>query len=177
MKLKDIFLISLLFVLSPFNNIVAGEVVKQYKDWYCVKSVDKMRDTEDYYIYTKSKNILEGWLNSGKVILGYNDGFYMRANDLGFHTDKYISGNRLQYVSVKVDDGKVYDYRTSIWEDNNDGVSFAAYGNYDVLINKMKKGYNLHIEVTLFQTKGKDQIANFSLMGFTKAYNWVKRKE
>lgn len=178
MKLNTIFLISLILILFPFNNLIAAEVVKQYEDWKCVKSKDKMRNTVNYYIYTKSKNTLEGWLNNGKLLFGYDDGFYMRATDLGFHTDRYISGNSQQTILLKVDDdNKLFKYATIIWDDNNDGLSFASNYNYTDLINKMKKGYELDIEIVLFQTDGKEQIAHFSLMGFTKAYNCIKRKK
>ena len=174
MKLKSIFIICLLLILFPLHNLIAGDVVKQYEDWYCVKSIDKMRDETDFFIYTKSNNILNGWLDKGKLTLAYNDFFYLQANDLGFADD--YTGNYKQKVAMKVDDDdKLFNLRGRIMRNNNDIITFITFD--EKLVSKMKNGTILHVEVILFQTDGVDQIANFSLNGFTKAYNWVKRKE
>lgn len=144
--------------------------------WSFQQSKDEMSGKVTGYLTSYSRNTLTGWLRNGKIILGYTcgQGFYVRANDLGFTTDDLdcdeYSCQRTQYARVKFDDGSPSDIRFLVWEDNNDGMSLQKYSSYPSLINSMKAGKTMYLELELFNTKGNQQIAEFDLGGFTKAY-------
>lgn len=166
-------------------------VVKECQDWSCCKSVDKMRGTVDYFIGTYSNNELEGCLESDNLYLGksVDDAFYLLADGMNFHVDTYNYRNyehfndKVQYLAMKVDDGKVFNggvyVETCDYNLLDMGVFHQhGYGwdNFQGMLSRMKAGEVLYIEVQLFSTST-EQIARFSLMGFTNAYNWIKRKE
>ena len=127
------------------------------------------------FIVSYSKNELKGWLKDGRVMLGHTcgGGFYLRANDIGFHTDHVSCGSyscdSIQFGRVKFDDGPPSDIEFGVWENNNDGM----YIRYSIskLISAMKKGKTMRLELELFMTKGNQQIAEFDLNGFTKVFN------
>jgi RNA polymerase subunit RPABC4/transcription elongation factor Spt4 len=150
--------------------------------WQYTESTDKMSGEVSSAIYSESENILKGWLKNGKVLFVYTcqSGFYARAKDIGFHIDtvnyRGIFIKRLHYARVKFDDGPAQRVIFNVRDDNNDvmllidendmGNKGEAY-----FINGMKTGSRMFLEVTLFNTKGSGQIAEFDLTGFTKAFN------
>jgi len=184
MKKVAVVILTILFTFSLFSNFGFAETIikKSFQDWTCAISKDEMTGKKGYFIYTKSKNILHGWLKNEHLILGYNNGFYVRANNMGFKVeDRDSYDHRVHYARMKVDDGETKTFKFNVWEDNNDGMSLFGKEGYrsttldKVWINQMKPGKTLNLEVTLFQTKGRKQLAKFSLMGFTAALNWLER--
>lgn len=154
-------------------------VDRTFKDWEVNIYIDDMTGKKTYFATTYSQNILHGWLSKGKLMLGYQDEqLYIVADDLGFETDdSEFSGSQYiakQYVREKVDDGDVCTITFQIWNKNHDGMT-AGYGSSEVLIKKMITGNILFLEVKLFGTKGRRQIAKFSLLGFTKAMQRVNQ--
>lgn len=154
--------------------------------WSYHQSKDEMSGKVTGYITSYSKNTLNGWLRNGKVMLGYacGQGFYVRANDIGFTIDDLDCNQywckRTHYARVKFDDGSTSDIGFSVWEDNNDGMSLQKLSGYperdneSFLINSMKAGTTMYLELELFNTKGNQQIAEFDLIGFTKAFSQCK---
>jgi hypothetical protein len=184
-------------ILLAATFFAAPAQAAKFQAWETTTSTDEMEGTESYYINTESKNVLEGWLGNGRVLLGYNcqrisptqgrGALYLRANGIGFHTeDSEVTGSGIeqsQWVRMKVDDGEPHSFSFRIWEDNNDGMTAVWPNSSDEreyaipqLIQEMKAGRELLAEVTLFNTKGRDQIARFSLMGFTAAVQWCQQR-
>ena len=154
--------------------------------WLVRNSTDRMSGKVTKYLYSDSKNILQGWHRSGKLLLGYTcgDQIYVRANNIGFHVDgsgSIYGCRRLQYARVKFDNEPPKHVQFCVWRDNRDGMSFEGrrYSSLDLsqeqILQKMKTSKVMLVEVTLFNTKGKKQIAEFDLTGFTVAFNQCKQ--
>jgi RNA polymerase subunit RPABC4/transcription elongation factor Spt4 len=168
------------------TSVSSSEPKKPKSAWSYHQSKDEMSGKVTGYITSYSRNTLNGWLRNGKVLLGYTcgQGFYVRANDLGFTMDDLdcdqYSCKRTHYARVKFDDGSPSDIRFSVWDDNNDGMSLQKHNAYlkrdnkSFLINSMKAGTTMYLEIELLNTKGKQQIAEFDLRGFTKAFAQCK---
>jgi len=151
--------------------------------WSYRQSEDQMSGKVTGYLISYSQNTLVGWLRNGKILFGYNceQGFYLKANDLGFATDdiecsEYGCDNE-HYSRIKFDDGVPQIVAFSVWDDNNDGMSlhrgfFDSQAKADAyFLRNMKAGKKMFVEIELFGTDGREQIAQFNLTGFTKAYN------
>lgn len=150
--------------------------------WTYQQSKDQMSGKVTGYLTARSNNTLQGWLKNGKAHFGYTcgSGFYVRANDLGFATDdvdcSQYGCTSDHYSRVKFDDGQPTSVTFSVWDDNNDGMSLqkSDYSNSDYeqfFKSSMRSGQKMYLEVELFNTDGKQQIAEFDLTGFTKALN------
>lgn len=155
-----------------------------FQEWSTTTQRHEMDGTSNYYATTTSQNTLNGWLQDGRILLGYDcqdRDLYIRANGLGFHTDDIYTGSgrleRFQAVRVKIDDGATEHEEFQVWPDNNDGMTLRGSSvETRSLLSKMKQGILMRVEVTLFNTKGREQVARFSLMGFTAATQWCKEK-
>ena len=165
-----------LLVFLTISAVAHSKEVKKFRDWYGIVSEDQMSGNKRYYIITYSQNKLSGWLNNGKIILGYENGFYVRANDLGFQVDNVSCSNygceSKQYTRMKVDDGNPNNFKFRVLENNRDIMSLK--NGKSQWIKKMKNGETMYLEVFLSNTDSNGQIARFSLMGFTAAYNWIQ---
>jgi len=151
--------------------------------WSFHTSKDEMSGKTTKYITSTSKNVLSGWLRSGNILIGYTcgSGFYVRANDLGFTVDNLDCGQygctRTHYSRVKFDEGDPVDIKFSVWEKNHDGMSlqkrqgYPERDNENYLMKNMRASNTMYLEVELFNTKGRRQVAEFDLTGFTKAVN------
>ena len=161
-----------------------ADTIEKTSSWEVISSTDQMSGKTSKFIISYSNNILKGWLRDGRVLVGYTcgGGIYLRANDLGFQIDDIDCGSyscsRLQYVRVKFDDEPPERIRFSVWEKNNDGMSLIKESPYrsgrndeEFLIQEMKASNTMLIEVALFGTKGREQIATFDLKGFTIAFD------
>lgn len=148
--------------------------------WRFHESVDKMSGEKSQFIFSNSKNTLNGWLRPGKVLLGYsctNKQIYVRANDLGFHMDDFDCSeygcSRPQYTRAKFDDKPPQNLVFDIWDDDHDGMSLTNKRNIngltpdEYMLSAMKSSNELLLELKLFNTKGVPQIAEFSLQGFS----------
>lgn len=175
--MKNILIILGVFVFSFFSFLPATQSQPPKSSWNYHESKDKMTGKIDQrYIVSYSKNELKGWLNKGKILLGYTcgSGFYVRANDIGFHTDNIdctsYGCSSIQYARIKFDEGTPFNVDFTVWEKNNDGMSLNPHYQTAIIYN-MKKGSIMFLELELFSTKGEQQIAEFNLNGFTKAFN------
>ena len=160
-----------------------SEPAKPRNAWNYRVDKDKMTGKETGYIVAYSKNTLKGWLKDGKVIMGYTCGigFYVRINDVGFATDDIDCGRYScthdHHARVRFDDGPTESVYFDVWDDNNDGMTLLnrKYSHQEKMeayfINGMKSGQTMYLELETFQTNGMQQIAEFSLTGFTAAIN------
>ena len=175
--MKNILIILGVFVVSFFSFLPATQSQPSKSSWDYYETKDKMTGKIDQrFIVSYSENELKGWLKKGKIVLAYScgSGFYVRANDIGFHTDNIdcnsFGCSSTQYARIKFDEDPPFDVSFTVWEGNNDGMSLH-HGYQTVIIYKMKKGSRMFLELELFFTKGEQQIAEFNLNGFTKAFN------
>ena len=138
-----------------------------------------MTGAKSGFLYARSKNTLKGWLRNGRVLIGYkcDSGFYVRANDVGFATDRVSCSEygckNVQFARVRFDNGSTKEVNFDVWDDNNDGMSLfqQTYDMETYMINSMKAGTTMYLELEMSNTDGAQQIAEFSLIGFTKAFN------
>lgn len=99
--------------------------------WDVYVSTDRMSGTTSKFIVSYSRNTLEGRFRDGKVMLGYECRdrlIYMRANNLGFHVDRYnwrSPCERPQHSRIKFDSNPVEYFKFCVWEDDHDGMSLA----------------------------------------------------
>lgn len=166
--------------LSPTSKPTAA---KPKSAWEYIESRDEMSGDVTRAIVGRSKNTLTGWLSSGKVLLFYTfgQGFFVVAEDLGFAVDDIdcdqYGCKSIQFARVKFDDGPPSNIMFSVLEDNHDGMSLQKTRRHSsedketFLINAMKAGAIMYLELELFNTKGNQQVAEFDLTGFTKAFN------
>lgn len=165
-------------LVSPAQSATKENIL--FGDWYGQVDEDVMTGKKDYYIFSYSENALQGWLKENRLLLGYSNGFYLRANDVGLASEvKHTSYgyHKIQRCRLKVDDNSPKTFEFNVWDKNNDGMSLANHEDkkQKKLIQMMKAGNTLLFEVELFMTKGEKQIARFGLKGFTKAINWLQK--
>ena len=162
-----------MFSFFSFLPVTQSQSSKSSWNYYEIK--DKMTGKIDQrYIVSYSENELKGWLKKGKILLGYTcgSGFYVRANDIGFHTDNIdcnsFGCSSTQYSSIKFDEDPPFNVSFTVWEENND-VMARNPGYQTPILYTMKTGSRLFFELELFFTKGEQQIAEFNLNGFLES--------
>jgi len=126
-------------------------------------------------ISSQSTEALQGADKAGKVELGYscNGDFYLQAKEMGFAIDKVDCGpygcKKRQHGQIQFDDKQITEAEFEIMN-NSDGMFLLS--DKTMLIDAMKAGNNVKLELELANTDGNEQMATFSLKGFTAAYNW-----
>lgn len=163
--------------------LVVAPSAANANSWKVHVSTDQMSGETSKYLVSYSINTLRGWLQSGRILLGYSCGgnIYLRANDLGFQIDDIDCGSysckRLQYARVKFDSEPPESIYFDVWDGNNDGMTLIgrrnsrnARGDKEYFLRNMKSANTMLLELVLFGTKGKEQIAEFDLNGFTSAF-------
>jgi len=129
-------------------------------------------------ISSQSTEALQGADKTGKVELGYscNGDFYLQVKDIGFAIDKVDCGpygcKKRQHGQIQFDDKQIAEAEFEIMS-NSDGMFLLS--DKTMLVNAMKAGSNVKLELELANTDGKEQMATFSLKGFTAAYNWCTK--
>jgi len=129
-------------------------------------------------ISSQSTKSLQGVDKTGKIELGYscNGNFYLQAKDMGFAIDKVDCGpygcKKRQHGQIQFDDKQIADAEFEITS-NSDGMYLLS--DKTMLINSMKAGNNVKLQLELANTDSKEQMATFSLKGFTAAYNWCNK--
>lgn len=129
-------------------------------------------------ISSLSKESLQGADNAGKVELGYscNGEFYLNAKGKGFAIDGVDCGpygcKKRQHGQLKFDANQITKAEFEIMSDSN---GMFLLSDKAMLVKEMKAGSNVKLEVELANTDGKEQMATFSLRGFTAAHNWCAK--
>ena len=129
-------------------------------------------------ISSQSTKTLQGSNKIGKVELGYscNGDFYLQARDMGFAIDSVDCGpygcRKRQHGKIKFDNNQIIDAELEIMS-NSDGMYLLSDKN--MLVKAMKAGSNIKLELELANTDDKEQMATFSLKGFSAAYNWCAK--
>ena len=148
--------------------------------WECQERTDKMSGRVTKSVTGISNNFVQGWLKSYPIVLVYHvgGGIDLYADGMGFETDDAkcdeYSCESIQYARVKFDKSPPIDVKFEVDDKNNEFMSievydeFAKRDNIQMMINGMKKHNLLNIELELFNTKGKQQIVEFDLSGFSK---------
>ncbi len=158
---------------SPFVQ-AAGK----HGNWSLNDAGNAAIGTSGTSISSQSKETLQGADKSGKVELGYscNGDFYLLAKGIGFAIDQVDCGpygcKKRQHGQVQFDDKTADDAEFEIMS-NSDGMYLLS--DKTMLIDAMKAGNNVQLTLELANTDGKEQIATFSLKGFTAAYNWCNK--
>ena len=167
--------LSLYFLLCA--TAARGET---FESWQSASVRDEMDGSISRSISTKSKEIFEGWLRTGRVHLSYRceSGFYVYAEEIGFESNYLFDaqGAYGQFVRYRVDDGPVTSLAFLVWQNNIDGMSLdvppASRTDVEEFRDALKRGETLHLELEAFSTKGRQQVLRFDLHGFTRAYEW-----
>lgn len=162
-----------------------SSIAASVQPWDTTTKVDQMDGSQTHFIHAKSRQTLTGSVDQGRALVGMNcaeKDIYLRVDGLGFETDRTDGSRPIQIVRTKVDDSEAYTMAFEIWSQNKDGMTYlkprgtSKYGQ-DNLISDMKDGKELLVEVKLYNTKGREQIARFSLAGFNTAMNWCKTQD
>ena len=156
--------------------------------WEYKERVDKMSGEMSRSVIGTSKNRLIGWADSTNVYFKYFCDDYntilLMAFDVGFHVDdvrctKYSCEN-VQMARIKLDKSWLRSIPFRVSEDNNEIMELSNFdGSITIdgakwVVSKMKAGNNMYLEIKAFNTKGKRQIVEFDLNGFTAAINQCK---
>jgi hypothetical protein len=141
---------------------------------------DKMSGEKTDYIVGVSNNKLTGWLDRKSHVFLFvvceSHNIQIQVDNIGFHRDSVD----LQYSRIKFDNNKPQKISFNVDDDNNDLMRFTTRGPFkssieqEDIISSMKSGITLYLEISPFNTKGKEQIAEFDLRGFTAAINQCK---
>lgn len=171
MKLKLVKLTLLSSMLcSPFV-MAAGS----HGNWSLNDAENAATGISGTSISSQSNKALQGADKAGKIELGYscNGDFYLQAKDMGFAIDKVDCGpygcKKRQHGQIQFDAKKTADTEFEIMS-NTDGMYLLS--DKTMLVNAMKAGSNVKLQLELANTDGKEQMATFSLKGFSAAYNW-----
>jgi len=127
------------------------------------------------HISTQSTNELKGADASARIELGYscNGEFYLLAPDPGFAIDKLDCGpygcKKHQNGQLKFDNKPFTDAGFEIWI-KSEGMYLLS--DKVMLQKEMKAGNSMTLELELARTDGQEQMATFSLRGFTAAHKW-----
>lgn len=172
--------LAILFVSTLFVCIVPfSSHAKRFGAWRCIVHSDEMTGEKSYWVETSSLNTLDGAFDSGTIELSvHGSTILLYAHDMGFDGELTRGLNgflRVQACRVKIDDAPVERFTFRLWEDTPDGmILMARPARLSRLLDNMKSGGKLYIEVKLGLSKGYHQVARFSLMGFTKALQWLE---
>jgi len=79
----------------------------------------------------------------------------------------------IQYARVKFDKSQPQLVVFDVDVNKNTIMRLTGRGTYDGddMVNAMKAGYTMYLEITPYNSKGQKQIVEFSLIGFTAAIN------
>jgi hypothetical protein len=171
----------IIFATAATANSFAKKPASKPLAWEYSQQMDKMSGQEKRIITGISENFLSGWLKSYPIVAVYScaGDLSLYASGMGFAIDDVkcdtISCGRTQDVRIKLDSGDPFYVKFSISEKNNEFMSLEKYDldskriNVDYLIGEMKVSEKLYMEVELFNTKGRLQIAEFSLRNFPQS--------
>ena len=144
--------------------ISSSQLPAEFGDWQYAESKDEMAgNVSSRYVFAYSDNVLSGWLDSGNLLLGVTcpASVYVRANTLGFASE-YGSGVGSQSMRVRFGDGPVHSVLWYVWESTNDGASLGEAASA-AFIQSMLSSESLMIEVELFGTEGRKEVAHLNL--------------
>jgi len=156
-----------------------AQAAEKSGDWSLNKISEAATGISGKSISTLSTNTLQGASKAGVVELGYscNGDFYLLAKDVGFAIDDVKCGpygcKKRQHGQVKFDKAVTTNAEFVIWQASNDGMYLL--NDKTELIKEMKAGNSVMLALELSNTDGLEQMATFSLKGFTAAYNWCAK--
>lgn len=170
-------LIMFVSLAAMFVAAVPGEASAK---WEVNESKDELTgEVTGRFLVGYSKNYIKGWLStSTRLMLGVTCSpngavsVYARLNNVGFEVHDYEIETwgtyRWNFSRVMFDKNTPVKVKMNVWDGNNDGATL--WNPKDAkFIKSLKDANSLRWQVSAFSMKY-DQVAEFSLAGFTSAY-------
>ena len=172
-------LITITILLLTASTAFAGN------KWEYKVRVDNFSGEKIDYVDGQSINKIRGWLHSNFVFISIvcsEKAIHIKVPDVGLNVDKiecHRSCEDFQYSRIRFDDSPskyLYFHVDDI--DNNHMLRLdKKYGNHisnEEIINGMKAGTKMYLEITPFNVEDQRQMAEFDLRDFTYALNRCK---
>lgn len=172
-------LITITILLLTASTAFAGN------KWKHKVLVDNMSGEKIDYVVGQSINKIRGWLHSNFVFLSVDcseNVIQIKVPEVGLYIDKVVcdrSCEDFQYSRIRFDDNPsqylyffVDDIDNNLMQrlDKKDGNHISN----EKIINGMKAGTKMYLEITPFNNKDGRQMAEFDLRGFMYALNQCK---